>query len=339
MEHLPCSPRTAKIHIPYLGIEDYDDGDFATYPERHGWDKEKIFLLRDFTGKDPKDVEAFFQTWLYFGLLICTFRTVGIVVSTADFLRAEGGELFVTTERLPEYLLDWNHRENIALIRLRGGDPTEAIHRNGKATQWPLILTMLTEVHQYVNRYCNEQSQRFAEEMQLPEKFFVKPMSPLLSLSIIALASAISRAATRIYEISYSNLYLNWGTSSFLTERLFSKGFCPKDVAWLTSEKDQSIDVQYTLACLPYSRRETNHSECTDSICCLDQVDLNSYSTRHVNAQCSCVHVEISQDILPIIENGGVPIISFRTRQDERDPELRVIQCQPKARYVAISHV
>ncbi|KAL6719422.1 hypothetical protein ACLMJK_003662 [Lecanora helva] len=339
MEHLPCFKESERVDIPYLGTEEYDNGDFLTYPERQNWDKKKIFRERDFSGKDPVEVEAFFQTWLYFGLLICVFRVVGVKVKTTDFLRTENGKTFVSTERLPEYLLDWTNRENIALIRFRGRDPSEAIQRNGKTTQWPVIREMLAEVHQYVNRYCNEQGQRWSKEMHLGDKFFVQPISPEVSLSIIATANALSRAATTIYGVSFADLRLNWGTSALLTERLSAKRLCPKDISWLTYEKDRNIDLQYAVTCNPYSRAGVDHTECTELVCCQDRVDLGTYSTRHVDAQCNCTMMGVPQEFLSIIEEGEIPIVTFRGGPDGCRRELRVTRHQPNARYVAISHV
>lgn len=52
MEHLPCPDGTIAVEIPYLDGEEYDNGDFASYPERRGWDKQRIFA-RGLAGRDP----------------------------------------------------------------------------------------------------------------------------------------------------------------------------------------------------------------------------------------------------------------------------------------------
>lgn len=97
-------------------------------------------------------MEALFQTWLYFGLLTCTFRTVGTIRGqNADFARTDQGSKLITTERLHGCLDDWNTRENVSLIKYRGGDPSEVIEMNGKVASWPFALAMLSEIHDYVN--------------------------------------------------------------------------------------------------------------------------------------------------------------------------------------------
>ncbi len=340
MEHLPCLEGETEIEIPYLGVEEYDNGEFATYPQRHGWDKYKIFA-RNFAGKTSEDLETFLQSWLYFGLLICTFRTVGIVVRTGDFVRTVRGRKLITTERLPELLDEWNSRENIALIKLRGGDPTEAIKINGKVSHWSVILVILYEVHDYVNRFCNEQGQSFSKEIHLSDINF-RPVSSEVSMSIIALADAISRAASIIYESNLADLRLSWGTSSLLTQRLFDKNWCPKDLAMLTYDKARTMNVQFYASCMPYSRGSLEHMRCTDTTCCVDKVDEATYIISHVRADCDCSHVEASRDIISIIERGGIPLVSFRKAESEKTCRLRVLEYSPGSRpnkYVAISHV
>lgn len=66
MEHLPYPDGAIGVDVPYLGAQEYDNGEFATFPERHGWNKENIFA-GDFTRKTSRDLEAFLQSWLYFG--------------------------------------------------------------------------------------------------------------------------------------------------------------------------------------------------------------------------------------------------------------------------------
>lgn len=173
--------------------------------------------------------------------------------------------------------------------------------------------------------------------MDLPQ-----PLSPQISMSIIALADAISRAAPIIYELNFADLRLNWGTSSLLTQRLLAKGWCPKDVAMLTLGKDRTVDVQYYASSMSYSRGALDHKGCTDRFCCLDKVDETTYATSHVNTNCTCMHVEASRDINNIISRGRIPLVSFRKNRDEDEYQLRVSKFLPESsisRYVAISHV
>lgn len=81
MEHLPLPEGVAPIFVPYITEEEYDRGDFVSYPARKGWDfspwvigfhwgidpLNMIRWLPD--GKSMDDLAAFLQTWLFFGRL------------------------------------------------------------------------------------------------------------------------------------------------------------------------------------------------------------------------------------------------------------------------------
>ena len=120
------------------------------------------------------------------------------------------------TERLPGLLGTWNIGENIPLIKHRRGGPSDTIELNGKASHWPTILAMLSEVRDYADRHCHEQGQRFTEEFQLP-RTFPRPISPGVSMSLTALTKALTQAVSTTYEISRSDLLLR-GTYSILWE-------------------------------------------------------------------------------------------------------------------------
>jgi hypothetical protein len=63
MEHYPCPVGTLHPEVPDLGTEEYDGGDFTTFPQRHGWDKQKMADNRHFYKvQDSRDIEAFLQT-------------------------------------------------------------------------------------------------------------------------------------------------------------------------------------------------------------------------------------------------------------------------------------
>ena len=50
--------------------ERYDMLGLSGCPGRKGWETKFMFENGDFGDKTPEEVEAFFQTWLYFGLLM-----------------------------------------------------------------------------------------------------------------------------------------------------------------------------------------------------------------------------------------------------------------------------
>ncbi|KAL4905581.1 hypothetical protein BDW74DRAFT_177953 [Aspergillus multicolor] len=74
MDHLllprkPRLPSLISLHVPILGDEPYDGGDFATYPDRQGWAKRAVRQWQADFEHPSKKFKAFLQRWLYFGLL------------------------------------------------------------------------------------------------------------------------------------------------------------------------------------------------------------------------------------------------------------------------------
>ena len=319
MEHLQtqdCKSINPRIEIPLVGTLEYDGGDFQTYPERRGGSEEMIYARRDFGCEPPIAVETFFQTWLYFGFLICTFRIVGISVDTADFVDTSNeGNKIITTQRLPEYLQRWRQQNELA--RATDGRDAEGVH-------WASILAILRKVYDYTNRYCNEYSQKFAiVAKQLSPR--APPISPQVSLSIIALGRAITSAATTIYRIPQADLQMTWGTSSLLRKRLCDKGWCPKDISMLSDSRDATVEVQYHLTTAPYSRASIDHLRCTESECSGERVDTDHYVTQHVSSRCLCATLEVEERVLSVLRQGGLPLILFRTYGSHEVPTVEVV--------------
>ncbi|ETI21981.1 hypothetical protein G647_06051 [Cladophialophora carrionii CBS 160.54] len=63
--------------------------------------------IKGFQRLDKNDVEAFFQTWLYFGTLVSVFNIGGVAIKENDFLEAHGVETYLTTNRLNANIATW----------------------------------------------------------------------------------------------------------------------------------------------------------------------------------------------------------------------------------------
>jgi hypothetical protein len=114
MEHFASPEGTEPIDVPHVGTEDYDGSDFFGYPQRKGWSQNQLMGDQNFGNSSSKEVEAFFQTWLYFGCSISVFGLVGIEVKTCDFVQeTEKGEKIITTKLLSGFIQDWMNREGM----------------------------------------------------------------------------------------------------------------------------------------------------------------------------------------------------------------------------------
>ncbi|KAJ5871113.1 uncharacterized protein N7529_003466 [Penicillium soppii] len=70
MDYIESAPGSQNdpIQIPCLSHEPYDGEDFPKYPERAGWDIDRL-LAGDFSQHPAEPTGAFLQNWLYFGVL------------------------------------------------------------------------------------------------------------------------------------------------------------------------------------------------------------------------------------------------------------------------------
>src|ERR1700761_1403249 len=116
MDHFAAPEGTERIIVPYLCIEEYDDGEFHSYPYRKGWTKAELNGANSFGNRSPLQVEAFFQTWLYFGFLKTVLRVAGIEVTTKDFVEElDNGEKVISTKVFPKVAQAWMDREGITI--------------------------------------------------------------------------------------------------------------------------------------------------------------------------------------------------------------------------------
>ena len=207
------------------------------------------------------------------------------------------------------------------------------------------MLKILHKVHDFANRYCNEYGQKFAIGASLPN-LRACPISPqvtYLSLSIIALGQAITSAATTIDRTSKADLQMSWGTSSLLRKRLCDVGWCPKDISMLSDPRDASIEVQYRLTTVPYSRASIDHLRCTKSECSGERVDTDHYVTQHISSGCQCTTLEVEEIVLGILRQSEMPLVSFRMWGLQGVPTVDVVDYKSQSlasiKSVAISHV
>jgi hypothetical protein len=89
MEHLLFTCAAAPIIVPYHCTEDWHEGGFLTYPKRKGldltiWERSESEHELDTCGRSFKEMAAFLQTWLFFGLLN---SVLGIKIPKEDFTR------------------------------------------------------------------------------------------------------------------------------------------------------------------------------------------------------------------------------------------------------------
>ncbi|KAJ6512733.1 hypothetical protein C8R45DRAFT_961195 [Mycena sanguinolenta] len=312
MDHFTIPDGTVHIRVPFRCTERYDGGDFFEYPTRKGWTETQLMGHSGFGNRAPAEVEAFFQTWLYFGTLVTVFKLNGINVDPAEFITADG---FVTTaSTLPRRLRDW---------RMKGNRDAES-----KAAE--KTLAIIEKVRTYIDRYCEvEGRERDRAAMRASSNSVPWPVAPEISMSIIALGFVLTGAIRDMYKIGTFNL--SWGASSLIKSKLLNAGWCPLDVWRLFL--DVGIDGQYYLALAEFPFDIRFHSRCDERSCVARNVDESNYVIAHLHNG-PCPHDAATSEVVEIIKEGGIPVLSWGRSgfivEDAR---------KSKQPFIAISHV
>lgn len=290
MEHLPLPEGVEPfIIVPYEAPKKdwYDGQGFIDYPQRCGWTEEQLRGGDDTTKEDYLDangfkakgseyeVEQFFQTWLFFGLMIEFLKIGGVHVQTEDFLvdaNMEGDNpdmlKMVNTSKLPQLLIKWRN----------------GLTNKGANTErtWNTLRPMFDRSKSILDRFCvpgHEKEWPLKQEKPRPW-----PVRDEISTTMIALTFSLWEVAIELLEpkdVEKSTPTLH-GRSELLWKRLQQK-WCIADVT--TTLKELAVDGHYYLAASPglSSRELDHHSKCTEEHC-LYEYDLNMYVTRHAGS-------------------------------------------------------
>ncbi|KAJ6451330.1 hypothetical protein C8R45DRAFT_797395, partial [Mycena sanguinolenta] len=327
MDHLPIPPGATHIRIPYKCTEVYDGEDFFGYPERKKWSTEKLLGYNKFGHEKEANVEAFFQTWLYFGTLICVFKLHGIDVDTSEFVTtdSQSGAQFVTTSALPAKIRAWRTE----WVRSQKDRNSPVVHETFK---------ILKQLNKYLDRYCGGEN-RESESTRAPTTMLLAwPIADEIALSMMALGHMLGNALPEICGNNRQVSISNGGASSMLKAMAVENGWCPMDVRRFA--KDVGVDGQYYLALKTYPNEGYRHRGCTESACRALIVNESAYVVQHVDPECSCEEEVVTEAVVEIVKCGGVPVVAWRKSGEEDDSGFIVEDgFSENVSYVAISHV
>ncbi|GAM33927.1 hypothetical protein TCE0_013f01183 [Talaromyces pinophilus] len=331
------------IKIPYKCTIKYIPGDFLTFPERHGWKDNHIPEDDAFGGREPSEVEAFFQTWLYFGMLLEVLHVAGVEADTYDFVSRDDvhGTAFITTKSLSSLIRRWQRKYRVSsechcwLFVTGEYQPTEKFLKLSgckKKPCWRKLVTMtdieglhtivavLQKVHWFIERYCG-----IRENTKIIPAAKSWPVDDTVALSIAALGFTFSEAIEDIYRVRGGSK-LSWNVDTLLKDRLRRANWCPSLID--TTVTDFSIDGLYYLGANP-QRDTEDHAQCTELRCVSKGLNRDVYRTRHVTDDCQCEHHEPSMDrMLDIISNGGTPLVVW-TETDGKPLHLQEYKSTP----------
>ncbi|KMK58675.1 hypothetical protein Y699_07902 [Aspergillus fumigatus Z5] len=297
MEHLPLPEgKEHFILAPYNAPPEewYDHKGFLDFPKRRGWTDDqppggnttqKGYL----EGHGIKwkladsEVEEFFQTWLFFGLVIEVLKIGGVSATTEDFLKGK----------------DLSDPREVKLLRVSSQDDSRRHRlvrivntsilscklkewRNGvrdKAQAWTAANRMFERARQILDCFCTADEERDLWGNDKPLRW---PVRDEISTTLIAMVYSLRSAAIRVCEprgISVTNPWLD--ARSEIIARRIQRQWCLADAT--TIIKDLPIDGQYYVAASPgLSPDELDrHSKCVRERC-LEEFPTELYHPRHV---------------------------------------------------------
>ncbi|KAL4800769.1 hypothetical protein BDV19DRAFT_2807 [Aspergillus venezuelensis] len=318
-----------EIDVPCLSLEEYDDSDFLTYPERAGWDVDRL-LAGNFS--QHEDAATLLQDWLFFGVLWEVFGPLGKGAKHNYIKQKEGYEHgVVTVASLDEQILELSS----FITPLFHGENRDAALTVGHRIEACLRT---------VSRFC-----RMATcEGDPREGFSVWPLSPEIDLSIRALGQRLAwsfstSALDMVFSSSTGSLVFPCGWLPL--QRMYETGWCRSEVAMVEETFTSASALYVSQLQPPPSARGKDHSECTRNLCMARQLNEAMYRTAHVppphtTDECGCEHRgPVIEEVVTILEDGGVPLLSITPLKKEPFVKVEVEKYTEGKRYIAFSHV
>lgn len=356
--HLPAQLAHPLPVIPYVVRSDpknaYDGLGFSTFPERRGFDKD-LLLRGDFGGRSDADLNEFFQSWLFFGMLHEVMTTAGESVDLADFVKMnDNGQSVITTLPLRKHLLNWREREL----------------RDGRSLLWGLLSLFRTPWYDRLRIVddCLVEAIKFTRTLLSPCALSSLPparrpaLLPEICLSIIILGSTLDRAKNAVVpayvgDQAISNIgsdallgqgllsgqmpymprdTMSWGPAAYTIGKLQERRWCPMEVEML---KELSDEGMYYISQMkrPQLSNCKGHEDCTRSKCVAYQVDDESYRSQHRNGCNGCDDISFrTAEVAEVVLRGQIPLIMVEKKGSSFHPLLHYTDGNA---YIAISHV
>lgn len=334
--------------MPFICKEAYDGGPFLTYPLRR---KEpnplangNEMVARDFNQVSSQTIaglEAFIQTWLFFGLLEEIF-----------------GDLFDPSQFV---------RPAASTNETRGVSKTSQRMSNLKswmALGSPLVLDtsqLVSLLEKWMNRIKVSENSQDEKRMQYEHvasclrltftalqaiRHSLRPdFNPWIRLSIASIGELLTEAVDSAYEIEYgkdNNCPGNWilvGEEPQMFDQMKANGLCPSEIHRL---RKPTLKVQ-TLNFLSWLKKEVpgiRHQDCTERICRANHNNLGHYVAKHRHDICQCTNffIDITETIR-ILTRGSLPLLRIMPGSTIEDIQVDVVEASSNLKYIALSHV
>ncbi|KAK6500631.1 hypothetical protein TWF506_003399 [Arthrobotrys conoides] len=307
MEHLLLADTTLfpLFTFPLIG-EQWDGGSFDEYPQRRQFDTTTQKFDAEDVESSPDAAYAFYQTWLYLGLVSDAFFCEN---PNEVFLRHddEVGGLVLTTERLGEVVNNWKATLNsmdlpdkvtelirsIQAIRKVHNQLMEINVPNGSDLIWFEHITPVGETVRFaIALLCDALGYSISSMC-----------GPNLDPQIEKYNSKWSREDELPYP-SYP--YFRWIIGNVLDEAMDRSLLCPVEKAQLANSSPAFLC--YLLSLPETNRYEGQHGDCTATNCVGNNIDEETYVTKHVDDSCDCEHDGPNvDDVKKCLRDGNIP--------------------------------
>lgn len=337
MDHIPLPTQNCRPHpeIDYICSRDFSLAkfpSFQTYPERYGFDPAALVQSMDFSPLEEKEADSLMQEWLFFILLADVFRIVGIVLKLDDFIRpgearydGEPARKVVITEHLYRYLQEWHRIERSTLERASAQIETRA--------RGIEVLKLLKHA-QGANDNLLREGNKYIH---------VGPFG----FWLISLLETLHHTAHLIYAPVLSpqeslNLTLYIPPAPWLARRMLGHGWCPNEIGRLHHLLSNSGVYFASSMQLPDESRSFHHSRCDEYQCQIDNIDRDTYESKHRCQSGSCPHIGPDmREVNALLSTGKIPVVRSKSctpadRLASVELEVTSFDLVP---YTAISHV
>ncbi len=327
MDHLPlpADPILPLPEVPYLCDEHYDVTiPFLEYPRRKGrpWmtpsvgetpyaNHEKLFPMQ------THDLESFFQTWLFFGLLA---ELLAGLYSREKFVSKSerDGSPIISTKQLQSLT-----EQRFEFVRTLDKPAQKKIYVH--AVQCIDLTTRILPVA--------------APDFDCAVKNSIASVAELLGNAIDKANKGTFSDAVGCKRPFTRNFY-----SEEMKVAMVAANWCPNDITRLT-DKFTSTQLLYFFSKMKKPPNVASHRDCTAKCCLAHPISLSQHRTHHCEAcsnESTCADISVDhRPVVDILRSGALPLLRITSQENEPN-RVTLELCSSgtdSAHYVAISHV
>jgi hypothetical protein len=342
----PVDPAFPTAKAPYVCTKRWDGGPFLSYAHR----ERKTHIVpalvrftsdhwpetpRDTPYSEYKELEAFYQTWLFFGLI-------------AEFFglneRCDGGMRHIEPSQAAaemaafydECIVEEDGRKYITGAKVLSSFPL--LQKRIQQAR-PTLLQSTSHL-----RDCLAVTYQLLQEVRNAwfdrnVKYSIAALGEFLMYTLRLVLAESEFDMDHRLSYAWQRLYLEH--RSLLSKKMLAHGWCPSEIE-RASQCLTGLNTLHYVSRLKRTGIERDHAACTRSRCVALQIDMDVYKPAHAAEGCACDLLEVDMDaVMEILTNSN----SYPVLLVEEAPEalgmvkVTVEKFQPDVPYVAISHV